>query len=228
MKTLHLLLLLAGLAATAWGQDQGDFPSKAGRFGISVKAGPAFPVGGFADLFKTGYTGFVDLPYNLTEEIQVYLGLGLSHFDVDNSKLASTLGEPGESVTANIKAPYQVIPAVLGINISYRYPYFWPYFTISLGMYFQTLETSGSFAINGVPTTVASSTQTWSQNAFAIGIGSLIPLGNEGWAIDLNVKYNAVVDYQGRVLITTTGGGNISTQAIRYASLLGGLSYTFH
>lgn len=227
MKIFLPLLLLAGLATSAQGQEEGDFPQKQGRIGISVKAGPAFPLVDFSDLFKTGFTGFVDVPYNLMEDLQVYLGIGFSHFTIDNSKLTNHLREQGENTTANIDGPYQLIPLVLGFNYSYRYPHFWPYFTLSLGMYFQKLETSGSLTTDGVTTPVVSNTQTWSQDAFAVGIGSLIPLGNEGWAIDLNAKYNTVVDYKGRVLITTTGGGNIGSRAIRYVNLLGGLSYTF-
>jgi len=167
------------------------------------------------------------VPYNLSEDYQVYLGLGFCHFNVDNSKLSSKLRELGEDVTANIEAPYRVIPVVVGLNISSRYKHFWPYFTVSLGMYFQTLETSGSLTINGVPTPIAPETQTWSQGAFAVGIGSLIPLGNEEWAIDVSAKFNSVVDYQGRVLIATSGGNNVITRAIRFVSLLAGLSYTF-
>jgi hypothetical protein len=227
MKIFLPLLLLTGLATSAQGQDEGDVPQKQGRIGISVKVGPAFPLVDFSDIFTTGFTGFVDVPYNLTEDLQVYLGLGFSHFTIDNSKLTNQLREQGENATANIDAPYQLIPLVLGFNYSYRYQHFWPYFTMSLGMYFQKLEASGSLTTNGVTTPVAPTTQTWSQDAFAVGIGSLIPLGNEGWAIDLNAKYNTVVDYKGRVLITTTGGGNIGSRAIRYVNLLGGLSYTF-
>lgn len=227
MKNFLLLLLPTVLATTALGQYDGDFPRKQGRFGISVKAGPAFPLGDFSDLFKTGFTGFVDVPYNITEELQVYLGFGFSHFNADNSKLSSTLRALNGNVTTNIDAPYQVFPVVLGINYSYRYPHFWPYFTFSLGVYLQKLETSGSLSINGVQTPIAPQTQTWSQGAYAVGIGSLIPLGNEGWAIDVNAKFNSVVDYKERVLIATTGGNNVSTRAIRYVSLLAGLSYTF-
>jgi len=36
------------------------FPPKQGRIGISVKAGPSFPLVDFSDLFTTGFTGFVD------------------------------------------------------------------------------------------------------------------------------------------------------------------------
>jgi hypothetical protein len=129
-------------------------------------------------------------------------------------------------VTTNIEAPYQVVPVVLGINVAYRYPHIWPYFTLSVGAYYQTLESSGSYTIDGV-TTAVSKTQSWVQGAYSVGLGSLIPLGDEGWAIDLNAKFNAVIDYEGRVLVTTPDGTDVSTRAIRYASVLAGLSYTF-
>jgi hypothetical protein len=227
MKILLPLLLLSILPASALSQYGDDFVRKEGKFGLSVMAGPAFPSGEFADLFKSGFTGFVAVPYNITEEFQVYVGLGYSHFNAQNEKLSAKLQEQGETATADIDAPYSVIPAVLGLNYSYRYKNFWPYFTMSLGLYFQRLQTSGSVTINGVPTSVEPKVQTWSQGAFAVGIGSLIPLGNESWAIDINAKFNSVVDYQERVLVTTTGGNGVSTRAIRYISILGGLSYTF-
>jgi hypothetical protein len=227
MKTFLLLLLPTILATTALGQYEGDSPAKQGKLGISVKAGPAFPLGEFADLFKTGFSGLVYVPYNLSKEFQVYLGLGYCQFNVDNSKLNDKLREQVNGVTADIDAPYRVIPLVLGLNISYRYPHFWPYFTVSLGMYFQKLETSGSLTINGIPTPIEPETQNWSQGAFAVGIGSLIPLGNGEWAIDVSAKFNSVVDYEGRVPIATGGGNSVTTRAIRFVSLLAGLSYTF-
>ena len=226
MKIFLPLLFLSIFATTALSQYVGDSPSKQGKFGLSAKAGPAFPSGEFADLFKVGFTGFVEVPYNLTETFHLYVGLGYSHFNVDNTKLSAKVQEQG-TVTTNVDAPYRVIPVVFGFNYSYRYKNIWPYFTMSIGMYFQKLEASGSATINGVQTTVGPTTQTWSQGAFAIGLGSLIPLGNEGWAIDLNAKFNSVIDEEGRVLITTSGGNDVTTRAIRYVSVLGGLSYTF-
>ena len=227
MKIIISLLFVSMVTTCASAQYGDMMVRKQGRFGVSVKAGPAFPVGEFADLFKPGFTGFIDVPYNLAEEFQVYLGLGYSSFNVDNGKVSGELAEPGSNATANLDAPYRVIPIVLGINYSYRYKNFWPYFTISAGLYFQTLETSGTVTINGVTTPVTPNSQSWSQGAFAVGIGTLIPLGDEGWAIDLNAKFNSVVDYEGRVLVTTSGGNDISTRAIRFISALGGLSYTF-
>jgi len=227
MKIFFSLVFVVVVTTSALAQYDDAMFRKQGRFGVSVKAGPAFPVGEFADLFKAGFTGFIDVPYNLTEEFQVYLGLGYSSFNVDNGEVGKELAEQGLNGTANLDAPYHVIPFVLGINYSYRYKGYWPYFTISFGMYFQTLETSGTLTIDGVTTPVTPNSQSWSQGAFAVGIGSLIPLGDEGWAIDVNAKFNSVVDYEGRVLIATSGGNDISTRAIRYVSVLGGLSYTF-
>ncbi|HMK39389.1 MAG TPA: outer membrane beta-barrel protein [Bacteroidota bacterium] len=222
MRLLLPFLILAGLATNAPGQ---EYPPRAGKFGISVKAGPAIPVAPFSDTFGIGFTGFVDVPYNLTENLQIYLGTGFSRFNIDNGKLAEEL--PGETVTSNVDAPYLVIPVVLGINYSYRYKSFWPYFTVSIGIYFQKLESSGSVTTNGLMAPLLSHEQTWSQDAFAVGLGSLIPLGNEGWAVDLNAKYNAVVNDAGVVLITTSPSNSFSTRAVRYVSVLGGLSYTF-
>jgi hypothetical protein len=94
-------------------------------------------------------------------------------------------------------------------------------------MYYQTLEPTGSVTIDGVTTTLTPKTEKWSQGAYAIGIGGLIPIGDEGWAVDVNAKFNSVIDYDKKVLITTGGGNDISTRAIRYISALVGLSYTF-
>jgi hypothetical protein len=227
MKILPLLLLPGFVVTTALSQSADQAARKQGSFGIGVKGGPAIPVGEFANLFQTGFTGFVEVPYNFTPEFQLYMGLGYSRFEVDNAGLSKQLEDDYGSATTNLEAPYQVIPLVLGINVAYRYPHFWPYFTLSVGAYYQTLKTSGSYTINGV-TTVASKSQSWVQGAYSVGLGTLIPLGDEGWAIDVNAKFNAVIDYEGRVLVTTPDGDDVSTRAIRYASVLAGLSYTFH
>jgi hypothetical protein len=227
MKPLLAALCLITLTTSALAQNDDSRIRKPGKFGISVKGGPAFPVGEFEDLFKLGFTGFVDVPYNLSRDFQVYLGFGYSGFNVDNGKLALKLAEQGKEGTTNIDAPYHVVPVVLGINYSYQYQSFVSYLTISLGMYFQTLEPSGTATIDGVTTTIEPSTESWSQGAYSIGVGGLVPIGNEGWAVDINVKFNSVVDYDKRVLVATGGGNDISTRAIRYISTLVGLSYTF-
>jgi len=227
MKPLLAALCAVTLTVSALAQNDDSRIRQPGKFGITVKGGPAFPVGEFGDLFKVGYTGFVDVPYNLSRDFKVYLGVGYSGFNVDNGKLAVKIAEQGKTGTTDIDAPYHVVPVVLGINYSYQYQGFVSYLTISLGMYFQTLEKSGTATIDGVTTTLTPSTESWSQGAYSVGIGGLIPIGNDGWAVDINAKFNSVVDYDKRVLVVTGGGNDISTRAIRYISALAGLSYTF-
>jgi hypothetical protein len=227
MKSLLVTLFVVTLTTSALAQNDDMNIRKPGKFGITVKGGPAFPVGEFGDMFKVGFTGFIDVPYNLSKVFQVYLGVGYSSFNVDNGKLAIKIAEQGKTGTTNIEAPYHVVPVVLGINYSYQYQSFVSYLTICLGMYYQTLEPSGTATIDGVTTTITPKTEKWAQGAYAIGIGGLIPIGDEGWAVDVNAKFNSVVDYDKHVLILTGGGNDISTRAIRYISALVGLSYTF-
>ena len=228
MKTVFLLLTTLALATTTFAQYSHEFSGGKRTFGISVKAGPALPSSEFADVFGTGYTGFVEVPYNIAKNFNVYAGVGLSRFHADNGKLASSLQQEGQTLTTNVDAPYWVIPVVLGFNVSYRYGHVWPYFTFSGGIYLQRLETSGSYTINGVETTLTPKTQDWTQGAYAVGLGIYIPLGDEGWAIDLNSKFNSVVDDEGKVIITEPSGEEATTKTIRYVSILAGLSYTFH
>jgi hypothetical protein len=229
MKTYAALLLTALLATPALGQYRDAYSLRDERFGICVKAGAAFPVSEFANLFKPGFAGAAEVSYHFSPRFQVYCGVGFSRFNVDNGGLSNELAKDiNKSVTTDITAPYQVIPVVVGINISYQYPHFWPYFTLSGGVYFQKLESSGSYTADGALTTLEPTTQTWNQSAYSIGLGGYIPIGNDGWAVDVNVKFNSVVDYEGRVLITVPEGDDVSTRAIRYVSALAGLSYTFH
>lgn len=227
MKTGLLLLMTSVLTTSALGQYGNVIGRDDRRWGISVKAGPAIPEGEFADLFSTGFTGFVEVPYNVAKGFNVYVGVGLSRFRADNEKLANELKQEGQTLTANVDAPYWVFPIVLGINVSYRYANIWPYFTFSGGAYIQKLETSGSYTTNGEVTTLAPQTQNWTQSAYAVGLGAFIPLGDEGWAIDLNAKFNSVLDDEGIVIVTPPSGDSETTRAIRYVSIMAGLSYTF-
>ncbi len=227
MKTFALCALAAVTATAAFGQYADDYTRARGKFSLCVKGGPSFPVTEFANSFKTGFTGFADLSYNVTPDFHLYVGVGFSRFELDNAGFSDELGKTYPDIQTSVTAPYQVIPVVLGLNISHAYPHFWPYFTLSVGAYFQKLETSGSFVYNGVTTQLTPKTQTWTQSAYAIGLGSLIPIGDAGWAVDVNVKFNSVVDYDGRVLITAPDGSDVSTRAIRYVSALAGLCYTF-
>jgi len=88
------------------------------------------------------------------------------------------------------------------------------------------LKTSGTLTDGGVTTTLTPTTQTWSQGAFGVGLGTMIELGNR-WSLDFDAKFNSVIDYEGRVLIGMSGSENVSTRAIKFASILGGLSYKF-
>ena len=223
-----LLVSLIVIAANAFGQQGEIYGWDHHKWGLSVKAGPAFPNGDFADLFGTGYTGFVEVPYNFARGFKVYIAAGLSHFKVDNDKLANTLKSEGQTLTTNVDAPYWLFPVVLGINVSYQYAHIWPYFTFSAGMYFQKLETSGSYVSNGVTTTLTPKTENWNQGAYAVGVGTFIPFGDEGWAVDVNAKFNSVVDYEGKVIIQPPSGNSVTTRAIKFVSVLAGLSYTFH
>jgi hypothetical protein len=54
----------------------------------------------------------------------------------------------------------------------------------------------------------------------------MIELGKR-WAFDVDAKFNSVIDYEGTVLIGTSGSENVSTRAIKFASVLAGLSYKF-
>jgi hypothetical protein len=227
MKIIYLLLMSLILTTITSAQYSHQFSGGLRRFGISVKAGPAFPNGAFADLFGTGYTGFVEVPYYIAKNFSVYAGVGLSHFTADNDKLSNALKAEGQTLTTNIDAPYWVLPLVLGINVSYHYAHIWPYFTFSGGVYFQKLETSGSYTSNGVVTTVAPTTQNWTQGAYAVGLGTYIPIGDEGWAFDVNAKFNSVVDSEGKVIVTPPSGEDVTTRAIQFVSILGGVSYTF-
>ncbi len=227
MKLACVLLFALTLTTSALAQYGHEFSGGLRRFGISVKAGPAFPNGDFADLFGTGVTGFVEVPYNIAKGFSIYAGVGLSHFKADNEKLANALKAEGQSLTTIIDAPYWVLPLVIGINVSYQYAHIWPYFTFSGGVYFQKLETSGTYTLNGTVMTVTPTTQNWTQSAYAVGLGTFIPIGDEGWAFDVNAKFNSVIDYEEKVIITPPSGDNVTTRAIKYVSVLGGLSYTF-
>ncbi len=228
MKTILMSLITIALTAAALGQQGEMYSWDYHKFGLSVKAGPAIPAGDFANEFGTGFTGFVEVPYNLAKGFKIYAGVGLTRFSADNDKLASLIAQEGKSVTSNIDAPYWLFPVVLGLNVSYQYAHIWPYFTFSGGVYFQKLETSGSYTVNGIVTTLSPSTQSWTQGAYSVGLGTFIPIGDEGWAVDLNAKFNSVIDYEGRVIVTQPSGNSVTTRAIKYVSILAGLNYTFH
>ncbi len=228
MKTFVIGLLATVLTTAAFSQPDDLYFRTKGKFSLGAKVGPAFPVSEFANTFKIGYTGLVELSYHFTPQFDLFTQAGFSKFDIDNNGLSSELGKQYQGIATSVTAPYQVIPIVVGLNISYPYPKFWPYFTMSIGAYFQKLETSGTFVYNGTTTALTPKTQNWSQVAYGFGLGTLIPIGDEGWTIDLNAKFNSVIDYEGKVLITAPDGSDVSTRAIRFVSALVGLNYTFH
>ncbi len=227
MKTGLLLLMTSVLTTSALGQYGNVIGRDDRRWGISVKAGPAIPEGEFADLFSTGFTGFVEVPYNVAKGFNVYVGVGLSRFRADNEKLANELKQEGQTLTANVDAPYWVFPIVLGINVSYRYANIWPYFTFSGGDVHSRNWKPRDHTQQQRPNDSRTETQNWTQSAYAVGLGAFIPLGDEGWAIDVNAKFNSVLDDEGIVIVTPPSGDSETTRAIRYVSILAGLSYTF-
>jgi len=79
--------------------------------------------------------------------------------------------------------------------------------------------------VGNTVTPISPTTQTWSQGAFAFGLGTAYLL-DDRWALDLGARFGAVIDYDARVLIGTSGDG-VVTRAIRFFSVMGGISYTF-
>ena len=196
------------------------------KFGIVAKAGVAIPVGEFADLFTPGFAGYLEFPYDLGPTMQVFAAVGYTRFTVDNGKLADELKVAGIAGTASLDAPYRVIPVVAGLKFFSRYGKFWPYFAFSGGLYAQELKTSGSITDSAGTRPIGPTAESWSQGAFGVGVGTMIELGNR-WAVDIDAKFNSVIDYEGRVLIGTSSSENVSTRAIKFASVLAGLSYKF-
>lgn len=219
-------VVMLALAAPLRAQKASDPVGGSHRFGIIAKAGPAFPAGEFSDLFSTGFAGYVELPYDVNRSMQLFAGVGYTRFSVDNEKLNNELAIAGIPGTATLDAPYTVVPVVAGLKFFSQYGKLWPYFTFSFGLYAQELKSSGTLTDGGTTTVIGPSTTTWSQGAFGIGLGTMIELGRR-WAFDVDAKFNSVIDYEGTVLIGTSGSENVSTRAIKFASVLAGLSYKF-
>jgi hypothetical protein len=226
MKTGLLIAILLSLAVPVRAQDGSAAVGGKHRFGVIAKAGAAIPVGEFNDLFGTGFAGYIELPYDVNKSMQLFASVGYTKFTLDNGKLNNELAAAGIPGTATLDAPYTVVPALAGLKFFSQYGMFWPYFTFSFGMYFQELKSSGTLTDGGETTVIGPTTTTWSQGAFGVGVGTMIELGRR-WALDLDAKFNSVIDYEGTVLIGTSGSENVSTRAIKFASVLGGLSYKF-
>jgi opacity protein-like surface antigen len=226
MRTGLLIVLLALAGASVRAQESGAPIGGGHKLGIIAKAGAAVPVGEFSDLFTTGFAGYVEVPYDLTPALQVFATVGYTRFTVDPEKLNNELAAAGIPGTATLDAPYRVIPILAGLKFFSQYGKLWPYFSFSFGLYAQELKTSGTLVNGDTVTVIGPTTESWSQGAFGVGLGTMIDLGNR-WAIDLDAKFNSVIDYNGRVLIGTSGSENVSTRAIKFASVLAGLSYKF-
>jgi opacity protein-like surface antigen len=224
---IGLLIAMAVLLASPLRAQNPSNPVVGGhKFGIIAKAGAAIPVGEFSDLFTTGFAGYVEVPYDLSAALQVFAGVGYTRFTVDAEKLNNELAAAGIPGTATLDAPYRVIPVLAGLKFFSNYGKLWPYFSFSFGLYAQELKTSGTLVNGDTVTVIGPTTDTWSQGAFGVGIGTMIELGKR-WAIDVDSKFNSVIDYDARVLIGTSGSENVSTRAIKFASVLAGLSYKF-
>jgi len=225
LKNVWLMMVVSALTTVASAQSERLPEGRQGTYGVVLRAGPAFPVGEFSDLFATGFGGFVEVPYHLGEEFQVFIGLGGLFWNVDNEKVNQQYTTAGGAGTVNLDAPFRMIPLIVGINYVLSRGQLRPYLTLAFSVYFQKLETSGTITLGNLITPLLPTTQTWSQGAFALGLGTEYQL-NDTWAIDLNARFGAVIDYEARVLIGT-GSNDVVTRAIRFFSLMGGISYTF-
>lgn len=225
MKTWLIIAMLT-LTPAASAQLEQPLEGRQGRYGVLLKVGPAFPVGEFSDLFSTGLGGYLEVPYHLGEEFQVFVGLGGLFWNVDNEKVNQQYASAGGTGNVNLDAPFRMIPLVVGINYCLSRAQLRPYVTLAFSLYLQKLETSGSLTEGDVMTPLPPSTQTWSQGAFALGLGTEYLL-DDTWAVTLDARFGAVIDYEARVLIGTGQGNDVVTRAIRFFSLMGGVSYTF-
>lgn len=221
---LWLILVVSTVGSSTAAQYEGPLEGRQGTYGVVLKAGPVFPVGEFSDLFGPGFGGYVEVPYHLGEEFQVFVGLGGLFWNVDNDKVNQQFAAAGGIGTVNLDAPYRMIPLSVGFNYFLNRGRLRPYLTLAFSLYFQKLEASGTVTVGDVTTPLDPLTDSWSQGAFAVGAGAEYEL-SRSWALVLDARYGAVIDYEARVLIGT-GGGDVVTRAIRFFSVMGGVSYT--
>jgi len=196
------------------------------RTGFDLKAGAVLPIGPFADYYNTGYglTGSFLFPFN--EDLSFTLTSGYLNWSFNNDEFnrqyASSTYE-----SFDLKAPFRVIPIVLGIR--YKIPSggdLMPYLIAEGGFYHYSQKISGTYVYKSQTYAAPELTESAFKTTFGGGLGLSYAI-NDYLSLDFNGKMNILFDAQALSNVNSSGQVRRTLNSYVYITLMVGVNYYY-
>ena len=166
LSAIAALFLFSSLAANA-------------QIKVGINGGVQLPMGKFSDYSKTGFGGGISGKYMLNPNMGVGLNVGFYSFDGK---------ELGDGVLLSSKLKSTIIPITANYTYYFGEGTLKPYVGVDLGL--SMVKAKSTVSALGFS---SSSDSTVTKFCFAPVVGAEYSL-NENLALDLNVKYNCILD----------------------------------
>jgi opacity protein-like surface antigen len=201
------------------------------NWGIGVEGGVSFPISEFSESYKTGYSGNIRATYIWGENTLLSFSVGLSQWEVDNSKVNQSIADAGINAKVDLDANLRIIPILVGVKWYFIKGKYRPYILIEGGFHNYKSSIKGTITdtspgASGTPVPIQEISDSGTETALSIGAGSLLKLSNH-WYLEFTGKYNVLTN--ARALSDPDDNQTISgiSRTIQYITLLLGINYRF-
>jgi opacity protein-like surface antigen len=157
------------------------------KISLGVNGGLALPGGTMSDLYETGYGGGINAGYDLSPDVQLFLGVNYYSHKFNNDVFNDLYDFFGVTEKPSVDATLSVIPVYVGARYFFAKSGFNPYAEAKIGMHFMSLK-AASVKI-GTETINVSKEESVSKFGWGLGIGFQAPV-SKGICVDVNVGVN--------------------------------------
>lgn len=198
--------------------------AQGGGYGTTFAADLAFPMGVFANSFKTGFGGHVDFYFESEKYLRLDVLLGYTRWGVDQDKINEQYTAEGGKGTLQLEGHVNAFPIMVGVHLLSPEGGMRFYGLVEAGLYIYSGEVTGQKIENGVTTQNIYEQKSSSTPAATLGAGFLFPVGKDV-ALDLCGRYHFIK--RETYYTYSTSGNQEAVSTDKYFSLAIGVTYSF-
>jgi hypothetical protein len=196
------------------------------KTGFDIKAGAFVPFGSFSDFYNIGYgiTGGFIFPFN--EDFSFTLNSGYIRWSFDNDEF-NRRNSSDSYESFDLKAPFRVIPIVLGIRYNAATSgTLRPYLIAEIGFYHYSQTISGSYVWRSQTYNLPDITESAFRTTLGGGLGITYPI-NDKFSLDLHGKLNILLDAQALSNVNSNGQVRRTLNSYTYITFAAGINYYY-
>jgi hypothetical protein len=194
------------------------------KFGVSINGGLGFPLGDFNEVYKMGFGFNTSIFYALEETTELGAVIGYFSWSFDNSKFNNAFKDAGLEGNFNVAAPIHVLPLLIQVKFKLPREDFNPYILIEGGIYYTSVQLSGTFTSPDTTITFDEPTIKNSEAGMSFGLGTEIP-SSENLEFDIRLTYHLVPTVNIYNFGSIGYQKDVSTN--KFISVVAGVNYLF-